>query len=538
MMNFSGENRGYFFVCYTCPEDAKKAIKELNNKEIRPGKPLGVIHSVDNRKLWISGIPKNRSPIEIKADMEKLTDGVKNIILYPSLIDKSKTRGYAFVEYESHRAAALARRKLVPGRIFLCGQEVEKIDWAEPENEVDEETMKTVKILFIRNLMGSTSEDKITNVFNKLSGGQVERVKKSRDYAFVHFTSRESAEKALSGVSSGTGNYLMLDGAEVEVTWSKPVDKYAYNTRKILTKALTTGSNSNCGNSSFLDGVNSQFQLDQVQEGMMNPLFSCGNNNMKWHGSIAPRGRGAAGVKGLGAPGTIPPKNLVRRFIGSNNPGVNGGLLTIIPTDATKYPPNSYDIENATGPLFNSTYYHQQLQNLSSCPIYADQYIKALGDLKLMGGANYYPYSYPNNNIPPNETADLNKTESSNTQSGGSNATSDGNTEETNSPNVVNTMYAPVSLPIQFPPLPGGYAWSNIYHMNPMIAAAYTGQYIPAVCNRGQPFPLNSQNQATTYSPIKPTQETYVVPSNTTIHSSNSHRSSKTRSLLKQVKSH
>ena len=181
MMNFSGENRGYFFVCYTCPEDAKKAIKELNNKEIRPGKPLGVIHSVDNRKLWISGIPKNRSPIEIKADMEKLTDGVKNIILYPSLIDKSKTRGYAFVEYESHRAAALARRKLVPGRIFLCGQEVEKIDWAEPENEVDEETMKTVKILFIRNLMGSTSEDKITNVFNKLSGGQVERVKKSRD---------------------------------------------------------------------------------------------------------------------------------------------------------------------------------------------------------------------------------------------------------------------------------------------------------------------------------------------------------------------
>ena len=30
-------------------------------------------------------------------------------------MDKSKTRGYAFIEYQSHRAAALARRKLVPG---------------------------------------------------------------------------------------------------------------------------------------------------------------------------------------------------------------------------------------------------------------------------------------------------------------------------------------------------------------------------------------------------------------------------------------
>ena len=76
--------------------------------------------------------------------MERLTEGVRNVILYQSQTDKSKTRGYAFVEYESHRSAALARRKLVPGRIFLLGQEIEKVDWAEPENEVDEEIMNKV----------------------------------------------------------------------------------------------------------------------------------------------------------------------------------------------------------------------------------------------------------------------------------------------------------------------------------------------------------------------------------------------------------
>ena len=67
MMDFSGSNRGYFFVCYTCREDAMRAVKELNNYEIRPNRPVGVILSVDNRKLWLSGIPKNRTASEIKA---------------------------------------------------------------------------------------------------------------------------------------------------------------------------------------------------------------------------------------------------------------------------------------------------------------------------------------------------------------------------------------------------------------------------------------------------------------------------------------
>lgn len=115
-MDFSGSNRGYLFVRYTHRDEAKRAIKELNNYEIRPGKFIGVIPSVDNRKLWISGIPKNRSADEIQDEMAKLTDGVTNVYIYSSQLDKSKTRGYAFVEYKSHRHAALARRKLVPGK--------------------------------------------------------------------------------------------------------------------------------------------------------------------------------------------------------------------------------------------------------------------------------------------------------------------------------------------------------------------------------------------------------------------------------------
>lgn len=43
--------------------------------------------------------------------------------MYPSAMDKSKNRGFAFVEYESHKAAAMARRKLIPG--IYKGQEGE-----------------------------------------------------------------------------------------------------------------------------------------------------------------------------------------------------------------------------------------------------------------------------------------------------------------------------------------------------------------------------------------------------------------------------
>ncbi len=66
MMDFSGSNRGFCFVRYAAREDARRAVQELDNFEIRPYKRLGVLLSVDNRKLWISGIPRNYSAEQIK----------------------------------------------------------------------------------------------------------------------------------------------------------------------------------------------------------------------------------------------------------------------------------------------------------------------------------------------------------------------------------------------------------------------------------------------------------------------------------------
>lgn len=143
MMDFSGNNRGYAFVMYASREDAKKAVKQLNNFEIRKGRYLGVCSSVDNCRLFVGGIPKNKKREEILSEMSKVTDQVVDVIVYPSLHDKTKNRGFAFVEYENHRAAAMARRKLIPGRIQLWSHQI-MVDWAEPEEDVDEEIMKNV----------------------------------------------------------------------------------------------------------------------------------------------------------------------------------------------------------------------------------------------------------------------------------------------------------------------------------------------------------------------------------------------------------
>ncbi|XP_063777103.1 RNA-binding protein 47 isoform X2 [Pseudophryne corroboree] len=222
MMDFDGKNRGYAFVMYTHKHEAKRAVRELNNYEIRPGRLLGVCCSVDNCRLFIGGIPKMKKREEILEEISKVTEGVLDVIVYASAADKMKNRGFAFVEYESHRAAAMARRKLMPGRIQLWGHQI-AVDWAEPEIDVDEDVMETVKILYVRNLMIETSEDVIKKIFGQYNPGCVERVKKIRDYAFVHFTSRDDAVQAMRNL-----NGTELEGSCIEVTLAKPVDKEQY----------------------------------------------------------------------------------------------------------------------------------------------------------------------------------------------------------------------------------------------------------------------------------------------------------------------
>lgn len=122
----------------------------------------------------------------------------------------------------------------------LWGHQI-AVDWAEPEIDVDEDVMETVKILYVRNLMIETSEETLRQTFGQYNPGCVERVKKIRDYAFVHFASREDAVVAMDNL-----NGTEIEGSRIEVTLAKPVDKEQYTRYQKASKgtpAATTTDN-------------------------------------------------------------------------------------------------------------------------------------------------------------------------------------------------------------------------------------------------------------------------------------------------------
>lgn len=86
------------------------------------------------------------------------------------------------------------------------------VDWADPQEEPDESTMSKVKVLYVRNLTQDISEDKLKESFEQF--GKVERVKKIKDYAFVHFEDRDNAVLAMRGLD---GKELGCANIEVSI---------------------------------------------------------------------------------------------------------------------------------------------------------------------------------------------------------------------------------------------------------------------------------------------------------------------------------
>ncbi|XP_053606078.1 heterogeneous nuclear ribonucleoprotein Q isoform X4 [Plodia interpunctella] len=210
----TGTNRGYAFVTFTTRDATQRAVIELDNHEIKPGKTLRIKISVPNLRLFVGNIPKSKGKEEILEEFGKLTAGLVEVIIYSSPDDKKKNRGFCFLEYESHKAASLAKRRLGTGRIKVWGCDI-IVDWADPQEEPDEQTMSKVKVLYVRNLTQEISEEALKEEFERY--GTVERVKKIKDYAFVHFDDRDCAVKAMQELDGKE-----MGGARLEVSLAKP----------------------------------------------------------------------------------------------------------------------------------------------------------------------------------------------------------------------------------------------------------------------------------------------------------------------------
>lgn len=96
-----------------------------------------------------------------------------------------------------------------------------------------------MRVLYVRNLMVSTKEKELEELFDTVSDGGVEKVKILNDFAFIHFGSRLQAQQAMDALQGK--NWLIayslsikeiailceidqeLNGTKMQITWAKPV---------------------------------------------------------------------------------------------------------------------------------------------------------------------------------------------------------------------------------------------------------------------------------------------------------------------------
>lgn len=211
----TGLNKTFCFVMFTSKDGAQKAVKQLDNYEIRPGKRIKVNISIAKVRLFVGNIPKQRNKEEIMAEFSKMSEGLNDVLIYTNPDDPSrKNRGFAFLDYDSHKNASAAKRKMDGGQVAAWGRQF-VVSWAEPQEEPDEETMSKVKVLYVKNLKSLVTEDELRQVFEPY--GTVGRVKKTKDYGFIHFENREDALRAMEEL-----NGTSLGDTTLDISLAKP----------------------------------------------------------------------------------------------------------------------------------------------------------------------------------------------------------------------------------------------------------------------------------------------------------------------------
>ncbi|XP_075217659.1 putative RNA-binding protein 46 [Lycorma delicatula] len=199
MLCFSGANKGYCYVQYMNSEEASRAVAELNGVAIED-RYLSVKKSINNCRLFFQNLPVEVSREEIEREFRAALPEAMNIFVFADPKDPHKNRGFIFVEFETHRSAALARRKYCKGLKMFDRNII--VGWAVPEKQMDDVSQATD--LFIRCIPPDVFENDIRKEIEKyLIPKPFFKVKKIKDFGFIHFDDHKNAEKVLKITRKG-----------------------------------------------------------------------------------------------------------------------------------------------------------------------------------------------------------------------------------------------------------------------------------------------------------------------------------------------
>jgi len=211
----SGLGRGFCFVMYSCKEEAIKCVRQLKWYEIAPGQFLKVNIQINNSRLFVGNIPKEKSKEELQDTFGPMVKHLTDVIIYTTPGSKQANRGFCFLDFENHKAASDAKRKLLT--VPVWSREL-MVSWADTQEEPSEKQMEHVKTLYVSNLSQAATEEVLRETFEQF--GDIEKVKKVKNFAFVHFSERSHCLAAMEAMNGES-----LEGSELEITLARPADK-------------------------------------------------------------------------------------------------------------------------------------------------------------------------------------------------------------------------------------------------------------------------------------------------------------------------
>lgn len=218
-MRRKGDNRMYAFVNFRTKELALKAIKKLNDKDLK-GKKIKVSSSQAKNILFIGNIPNDWTQDEFENAVEEIGPGVLNVKLIKEP-RSDRNKGYGFIEYYNQACAEYAKEKMSTPE-FKLEHNVPTVSWADPKNGGESTSTAQVKSLYVKNLPKTVTQEQLKKLFEHL--GEITKVvlppaKPGHEnrYGFVHFKEKAMAMKALKN----TERYE-LDGQLLDCSLAKP----------------------------------------------------------------------------------------------------------------------------------------------------------------------------------------------------------------------------------------------------------------------------------------------------------------------------
>eukprot|EP01018_Ginkgo_biloba_P018259 Gb_21243 [translate_table: standard] len=202
------KNKGFAFIRFATVEQAKRALTELKNPQVRE-KRCGVSPSQDNDTLYLGNICKTWTKDAVRDKLKEYgIENIEEMALADDPKNEGNNRGFALLEFTTHLDAMNAYKRLQKrDSVFGCDRSA-KVAFAETSIQPDEEVMAQVKTVFVDGLTDSWDEDRVKEEFKKY--GEIEKVQLSRnmssarrkDYGFVTFTSHDNALACVEGINN------------------------------------------------------------------------------------------------------------------------------------------------------------------------------------------------------------------------------------------------------------------------------------------------------------------------------------------------